>query len=111
MVVNNRGTVNDSWFFMAKEHVFNLEVMKERMVAIAAEEGRRLALNQVKTLEEVVESTSAAAIAAPDADLYYLNVMAGPGAERAVASAVRLVQAGRVGAVKLEGGKVMIDVG
>ena len=39
MVVNNRGTVNDSWFFMAKEHVFNLEVMKERMVAVAAEEG------------------------------------------------------------------------
>lgn len=39
MVVNNRGTVNESWFFMAKEHAFNLEVMKERMVAIAAEEG------------------------------------------------------------------------
>jgi type IV secretion system T-DNA border endonuclease VirD2 len=39
MVVNNRGTMNDSWFFMAKEHVFNLDVMKERMVAIAAEEG------------------------------------------------------------------------
>ena len=39
MVVNNRGTVNDSWFFMAKEHAFNLEIMKERMVAIAAEEG------------------------------------------------------------------------
>ncbi len=39
MVINNRGTVNDSWFFMAKEHVFNLEIMKERMVAIAAEEG------------------------------------------------------------------------
>jgi type IV secretion system T-DNA border endonuclease VirD2 len=39
MVVNNRGTVNDSWFFMAKEHVFNLDVMKGRMVAIAAEEG------------------------------------------------------------------------
>ena len=39
MVINNRGTVNDSWFFMAKEHVFNLEVMKDRMVAIAAEEG------------------------------------------------------------------------
>jgi type IV secretion system T-DNA border endonuclease VirD2 len=39
MVINNRGTVNDSWFFMAKEHAFNLEVMKERMVAIAAEEG------------------------------------------------------------------------
>jgi type IV secretion system T-DNA border endonuclease VirD2 len=39
MVINNRGTVNDSWFFMAGEHAFNLEVMKERMVAIAAEEG------------------------------------------------------------------------
>ncbi|TAG30002.1 MAG: hypothetical protein EAZ40_01960 [Rhodobacterales bacterium] len=39
IVVNNRGTVNDSWFFMAKEHVFNLDVMKDRMVAIAAEEG------------------------------------------------------------------------
>ena len=39
MVINNRGTVNDSWFFLAKEHVFNLEVMKQRMVAIAAEEG------------------------------------------------------------------------
>jgi type IV secretion system T-DNA border endonuclease VirD2 len=39
IVVNNRGTLNDSWFYMAKEHVFNLEVMKDRMVAIAAEEG------------------------------------------------------------------------
>lgn len=39
IVVNNRGTLNDSWFFMAKEHVFNLEMMKARMVAIAAEEG------------------------------------------------------------------------
>jgi len=39
MVINNRGTVNDSWFFMAKEHAFNLEVVKDRMVAIAAEEG------------------------------------------------------------------------
>jgi type IV secretion system T-DNA border endonuclease VirD2 len=39
MVINNRGTVNDSWFFMAREHAFNLEIMKERMVAIAAEEG------------------------------------------------------------------------
>ncbi len=39
MVINNRGTVNDSWFFMAKEHAFNLDVMKARMVAIAAEEG------------------------------------------------------------------------
>ncbi|WP_050521750.1 relaxase/mobilization nuclease domain-containing protein [Pseudorhodobacter wandonensis] len=39
MVINNRGTVNDTWFYMAKEHAFNLEVMKQRMVAIAAEEG------------------------------------------------------------------------
>ena len=39
IVVNNRGTLNDSWFFMAKEHAFNLDLMKERMVAIAAEEG------------------------------------------------------------------------
>ncbi len=39
IVVNNRGLVNDSWFYMAREHVFNLDVMKERMVAIAAEEG------------------------------------------------------------------------
>jgi type IV secretion system T-DNA border endonuclease VirD2 len=39
IVVNNRGTLNDSWFFMAKEHAFNLEMMKERVVAIAAEEG------------------------------------------------------------------------
>ncbi len=39
MVINNRGTVNDIWFYMAKEHAFNLDVMKERMVAIAAEEG------------------------------------------------------------------------
>jgi len=38
IVVNNRGTLNDSWFFMAKDHVFNLDMMKERMVAIAAEE-------------------------------------------------------------------------
>ena len=39
IVVNNRGTLNDSWFFMAKDHVFNLDSMKARMVAIAAEEG------------------------------------------------------------------------
>ncbi|RID90317.1 hypothetical protein D2N39_18290 [Gemmobacter lutimaris] len=39
IVVNNRGTLNDGWFFMAKEHAFNLDRMKDRMVAIAAEEG------------------------------------------------------------------------
>jgi len=38
IVVNNRGTLNDTWFFMAKDHGFNLDMMKERMVAIAAEE-------------------------------------------------------------------------
>ena len=39
IIVNNRGTLNDSWFFMAKDHAFNLDTMKARMVAIAAEEG------------------------------------------------------------------------
>lgn len=39
IVLNNRGLANDSWFYMAKDHVFNLALMKERMVAIAAEEG------------------------------------------------------------------------
>lgn len=39
IVVNNRGTLSDSWFFMAKDHAFNLDMMKERVVAIAAEEG------------------------------------------------------------------------
>lgn len=39
VVVNNRGLVNEGWFFMAKEHHFNLAMMKGRMVEIAAEEG------------------------------------------------------------------------
>lgn len=39
IVLNNRGLVEDKWFYMAKDHVFNLDMMKERMVAIAAEEG------------------------------------------------------------------------
>ena len=39
LVVNNRGLMKDSWFYMAKEHAFNLDTMKTRMVAIAAEEG------------------------------------------------------------------------
>lgn len=39
IVLNNRGLVEDSWFYMARDHVFNLAMMKERMVAIAAEEG------------------------------------------------------------------------
>nr|WP_227754494.1 relaxase/mobilization nuclease domain-containing protein [Stagnihabitans tardus] len=39
MVINNRGLMRDSWFYMARDHVFNLDTMKERLVAIAAEEG------------------------------------------------------------------------
>jgi len=39
IVVNNRGLVNGSWFFMAKEHAFNLAMMKERLAGIAEEEG------------------------------------------------------------------------
>ncbi len=31
IVVNNRGLVTGSWFFMAKEHAFNLAMMKERL--------------------------------------------------------------------------------
>ena len=39
IVVNNRGIVHDSWFYMAKGHAFELIAMKERMVGIAAEQG------------------------------------------------------------------------
>lgn len=39
IVVNNRGLMNDSWFYMAKDHVFNLTMMKHRMAEIAEEEG------------------------------------------------------------------------
>ncbi|NEY92008.1 relaxase/mobilization nuclease domain-containing protein [Tabrizicola oligotrophica] len=39
IVVNNRGLMNDSWFYMAKDHVFNLAMMKHRMAEIAEEEG------------------------------------------------------------------------
>jgi type IV secretion system T-DNA border endonuclease VirD2 len=39
IVVNNRGLVNGSWFFMAKGHAFNLAAMKERLAGIAEEEG------------------------------------------------------------------------
>lgn len=42
IVVNNRGIANGTWFFMAKTHAFNLTVMKDRIVEIAAEEGVRL---------------------------------------------------------------------
>ncbi|MGR3440045.1 MAG: relaxase/mobilization nuclease domain-containing protein [Paracoccus sp. (in: a-proteobacteria)] len=35
IVVNNRGLEQGEWFFMAKEHAFNLATMKERLVEIA----------------------------------------------------------------------------
>lgn len=42
IVVNNRGIVNGTWFFMSKSHVFNLDMMKERVVELAAEDGVHL---------------------------------------------------------------------
>ncbi|MFD1880106.1 relaxase/mobilization nuclease domain-containing protein [Paracoccus pacificus] len=39
VVVNNRGLENGDWFFMAKDHAFNLDFMKERLVGIAGEHG------------------------------------------------------------------------
>lgn len=39
VVVNNRGLENGDWFFMAKDHAFNLDFMKERLVEIAGEQG------------------------------------------------------------------------
>ena len=39
VVVNNRGLIDGQWFYMAREHAFNLDMMKTRMVEIAAEEG------------------------------------------------------------------------
>lgn len=42
IVVNNRGLEQGQWFYMAKEHDFNLAMMKERLVEIAAEMGVEL---------------------------------------------------------------------
>lgn len=39
IVVNNRGLTRDAWFYMAKDHAFNLKVMKDRLADIAEEEG------------------------------------------------------------------------
>ena len=39
IVVNNRGLMNDQWFFMSKDHAFNLTFMKQRLANIAEEEG------------------------------------------------------------------------
>ena len=39
VVVQNRGVVEGTWFYMAQGHVFNLHHMKERMAAIAADHG------------------------------------------------------------------------
>ncbi|MGB3313172.1 MAG: hypothetical protein WBB85_02075, partial [Albidovulum sp.] len=36
-VVQNRGVLNDTWFYMAKGHDFDLDHMKDRMAAIAAD--------------------------------------------------------------------------
>jgi type IV secretion system T-DNA border endonuclease VirD2 len=41
-VVNNRGLEHGEWFFMAKEHAFNLATMKERLVEIAGGMGVEL---------------------------------------------------------------------
>ena len=42
IVVNNRGLEQGQWFYMAKEHEFNIAMMKERLVGIAAEMGVEL---------------------------------------------------------------------
>lgn len=42
IVLNNRGLESDRWFYIAREHVFCLEMMKERLVGIAAEMGVEL---------------------------------------------------------------------
>ncbi|MDS9469612.1 relaxase/mobilization nuclease domain-containing protein [Paracoccus sp. MBLB3053] len=39
IVLNNRGLENDTWFYMARGHAFDVITMKERMVEIAAEQG------------------------------------------------------------------------
>ena len=38
-VVNNRGIHDDRWFYMAKDHDFNIQMMKERFVDIAEDYG------------------------------------------------------------------------
>ena len=42
IVVNNRGLEQGEWFHMAKEHDFNLAMMKERLVELAADMGVEL---------------------------------------------------------------------
>ena len=42
IVVNNRGLEQGQWFYMAKEHEFNLAMMKERLVELAADMGVEL---------------------------------------------------------------------
>ena len=42
IVVNNRGLEQGQWFHMAKEHEFNLAMMKERLVELAADMGVEL---------------------------------------------------------------------
>ena len=42
IVLNNRGLHNDEWFYIARDHVFCLDIMKERLVGIAADMGVEL---------------------------------------------------------------------
>ena len=42
IVVNNRGLEHGRWFHMAKEHDFNIAMMKERLVELAADMGVEL---------------------------------------------------------------------
>ncbi|MFC0341986.1 relaxase/mobilization nuclease domain-containing protein, partial [Paracoccus niistensis] len=42
IVLNNRGLHGDSWFYIARDHVFCLDMMKERLVGIAADMGVEL---------------------------------------------------------------------
>lgn len=42
VIVNNRGVENNSWFYMAKGHAFDLDMMKERFVEIAEDQGMYL---------------------------------------------------------------------
>ncbi|SNR71192.1 relaxase/mobilization nuclease domain-containing protein [Paracoccus sediminis] len=42
IVLNNRGLHNDEWFYIARDNVFCLDMMKERLVELAADMGVEL---------------------------------------------------------------------
>lgn len=52
IIVNNRGMTNGTWFFMAKDHDFNLADMKESLIQVAA--GYGVALDASSRLERGV---------------------------------------------------------